>query len=145
MTMYPMVIFVLFISFLKFGPFTPSVMDNRAEAAMTGAPNYQKEAFSLGIFSAVKDWRQSKIIRTSLNYDPALFYDLNDTDIRKLFGEPSLSRHEGKARMIQYTYQGCVADFYYMSGTDQKISHYEIRQLKHNQASNCLSAILNHL
>ncbi len=143
MTMYPMVIFVLLITVLKVGSMLPVLTENSAQASMN-VPNY-KDEYSLGLFSAIKDWRQSKIIRSSLGYNPEVFYELSAHDIRKLFGTPSLNRQDGQARMIQYTHNNCVADFYYLSGDVQKISHYEIRQLENNQASDCLIEILNNL
>ena len=141
--MYPMVIFVILITVIKLGSFMPSVSQNEAQAS-TLVPDYKSD-YSIGIFSAIKDWRQSKIIRTSLNYDPELFYGLSSHDIRKLFGTPSLNRQDGNARMIQYTYKGCVADFYYLANESQRISHYEIRQLDNNHASDCLTEILTNL
>lgn len=143
MTMYPMVIFVILITAIKLGSFMPSVSENEAQASMLS--HDYKSDYSVGLFSAIKDWRQSKIIRTSLNYNPELFYELSSHDIRKLFGTPSLNRQDGQARMIQYTYEGCVADFYFLANERQQISHYEIRQLDHNEASNCLSEILTNL
>ncbi len=141
MTMFPMVIFVLTITAMKFGPVTPSFMENRAEASMLKPP----EDLSSGIFSAIRDWRTSTIIRTSLTYDPSQFYKMSDRDLRKLFGEPSLNRREGQMRMIQYVHEGCVADFYYKAGKEQTISHYEIRRLQGTPTSDCLSDLLHHL
>lgn len=143
MTMFPMVIFVLAITAFKFGPVSHTLMENSAEASMK-APD-QPSDISKGIFAGMSEWRQAKIVRTSLNYDPSLFYKLTDADIRHVFGTPSLTRREGNARMIQYTYNDCVADFYYTVGSDAKISHYEIRQLKGNQAPDCLTEIVNNL
>lgn len=144
--MVHMVIFALIIAFMKFGPATPSFMENTAQASMAGTMNLNDSGNkSPHIFSAIQNWRQSKIIRTSLGYNPDLFYDLSDNEIRNLFGEPTLVRQDGHARMIQYTHQGCAADFYYMLGKNTKISHYEIRQLGDNTAADCLSELLLNL
>ncbi|MCB9973415.1 MAG: hypothetical protein H6863_04710 [Rhodospirillales bacterium] len=134
--MFPVAVFVFVVMMLRMGSFLPGMLENRAEASILGH-NFLGASFF--------DARPNGALRVQLEKNPSEFYTLSVDDLGTLFGAPGLSRQDGEARMVQYVSNHCAADFYYLSGDNNKITHYEIRQLEGNTAPDCLREILQTL
>lgn len=140
MAVLPMAVFLCAFVAIKLSGAVSFLSENSAEASALSGAKQNK-----GLLGSLHDWRDAKVVRTSLQYKPEMFYEMNMAELEAVFGEPTSSRKDGEARMVQYVYAGCAADFYYLSGANAKISHYEIRQLPQNTSSDCLTTLLQNL
>lgn len=127
--MLPMAIFILGLLLVKMGLLGQSTMHNPALASMgvISVPVDQEFVFSPNLLETVHVWRHSKIQRSKIYYNPDLVMTMTSSDIVSLLGQPSLVRHEGDARMMQYISDNCIADFYYIDGQSRNIEYFEVR------------------
>ena len=70
--------------------------------------------------------------------DPALLVGLDGDSVAALLGKPGFSRHDGPARVLQYSSASCVLDLFLYkqeSEATHRVIHVELRDLSTDQTT----------
>lgn len=137
-----MAIFIMCLVVLKTGVLGNEKIDNpaNAAAALPGSDHYGERG---NFLFTLQDWRQAKIAKSRIYYNPEAVSEMSVADVKDIFGPPALERQDGNARMVQYIAGHCAADFYY-TRQNSRIAHVEFRDLsgKGKSAESCRKEML---